>query len=78
MHDGSLTSLEQVVALYASFQPSSTNQDPELMRIELSAQDQADLVDFLRGLEGQTTQGAPNLKSQIAPASALLGRQEIS
>ncbi len=52
MHDGSLTTLNDVVDYYAGGGNSNLYLDPEMAKIHLSAQDRADLVDFLQSLTG--------------------------
>jgi len=50
-HDGSVETLEQVVALYnAGALDNAPNVDPELRPLGLTAEEQADLVAFLRAL----------------------------
>ncbi|MNY09164.1 Cytochrome c551 peroxidase precursor [compost metagenome] len=50
MHDGSLSTLEEVVAFYNKGGIPSANQDPRIGPLNLSEQDQKDLVAFLRAL----------------------------
>jgi cytochrome c peroxidase len=56
MHDGSSRTLEDVVDFYAALPVDRPSRSPDLSRIELSAQDRADLVAFLRTL---TSKDAP-------------------
>lgn len=50
MHDGSLPTLEAVVEAYASGGRGHANTDPTIRPLELTEQDKADLVAFLRAL----------------------------
>jgi len=50
MHDGSLATLEDVVEFYRLGGRASDNLDPDLMPIEMSAEDARNLVAFLRAL----------------------------
>ena len=52
MHDGSLKTLRDVVDFYAGGGNSNPYLDPEMRKIHLSAQDRADLVQFLQSLTG--------------------------
>ena len=52
MHDGSLKTLKEVVDFYAGGGNSNPNLDPEMKKIHLTAQDRADLLDFLQSLTG--------------------------
>jgi cytochrome c peroxidase len=70
MHDGSVATLEDVVRLYnaggespealRNAQPPS-KKDLEIFPLELNEQEIADLVAFLRALDGETTAGLGNL-----------------
>ncbi len=50
MHDGSLATLEDVVEFYEHGGTGNPNIDPVIVRRELTEQDRADLVAFLRAL----------------------------
>ena len=50
LHDGSLATLEEVVEFYRQGGRASANLAPELRPLEMSAQDAANLVAFLRAL----------------------------
>lgn len=50
MHDGSMTTLEQVVAHYASQGKAHPNRALEITAIHLNAQEQADIVAFMHAL----------------------------
>jgi cytochrome c peroxidase len=52
MHDGSLPTLEAVVAFYDVGGIPNEGLDPRIARIGLSADERADLVEFLRALTG--------------------------
>ncbi len=52
MHDGSLKTLKEVVDFYAGGGNSNPYLDPEMKKIHLTAQDRADLVEFLQSLTG--------------------------
>jgi cytochrome c peroxidase len=57
MHDGSLTSLEQVVDYYDRGGNTNPRLDPELRALGLSNEDKRNLVAFLRALSGHLTEG---------------------
>jgi len=50
MHDGSLATLEDVVNHYSSGGKLNANSDPTIQPLDLTAQEKADLVAFLRAL----------------------------
>jgi cytochrome c peroxidase len=52
MHDGSLLTLEDVVAFYNRGGVPNPLLDPRIRPLDLSAQDEADLVAFLEALTG--------------------------
>lgn len=52
MHDGSLKTLKDVVDFYAGGGNSNPYLDPQIKKIDLSAQDRQDLVAFLESLNG--------------------------
>lgn len=52
MHDGSLKTLKDVVEFYKGGGNSNPHLDPEIKELKLSAQDKADLVEFLKSLTG--------------------------
>ncbi len=60
MHDGSLETLEDVVEFYREGGRSNGNLDPALKPLELSDQDAANMVAFLRALSGGGMEGARN------------------
>jgi cytochrome c peroxidase len=53
MHDGSLRTVEDVIDFYAARPVDRPSLSPDLRRIELSAQDRADLVAFLHTLTSE-------------------------
>jgi cytochrome c peroxidase len=53
MHDGSLSTLDEVVAFYNRGGNPNPQQDPRIVKLNLSEQDQKDLVAFLRALTGK-------------------------
>jgi cytochrome c peroxidase len=55
MHDGSIPTLERVVAFYDSGGRANPNLDSDIRPLQLSATEQADLVAFLRALTGVAT-----------------------
>jgi cytochrome c peroxidase len=57
MHDGSLTTLEQVVDYYDRGGNTNPWLDPELRALGLSNEDKRNLVAFLRALSGHLTEG---------------------
>jgi cytochrome c peroxidase len=62
MHDGSLQTLNEVVDFYAGGTNSNPFLDKEIHDIQLSGQDRADLVEFLKSLNGDPppNAGPPN------------------
>jgi cytochrome c peroxidase len=52
MHDGSEKTLTEVVSFYAGKGNSNPYLDKEMLKINLSGQDRADLVEFLKALTG--------------------------
>jgi cytochrome c peroxidase len=54
MHDGSLKTLKEVVDFYAGGGNSNPYLDKEIRVIQLSGQERADLVEFLKALTGET------------------------
>ena len=54
MHDGSLATLEEVVDHYSSGGKLNANSDPTIQPLDLTAQEKADLVAFLRALTDDT------------------------
>ncbi|MEZ6187474.1 MAG: cytochrome c peroxidase [Planctomycetota bacterium] len=59
LHDGSAQTLEEVVELYDRGGRTAVGRDPELRPLALSAGEKADLVAFLRALDGDWTHAAP-------------------
>ncbi len=53
MHDGSLKTLEDVVALYVQGGGKNRWLSPKIKPLKLSKQEQADLVEFLKALSGE-------------------------
>jgi cytochrome c peroxidase len=64
MHDGSLATLEAVVAFYNNGGVLNENLDPKIKPLNLDAQEQADLVAFLKSLTGS------NVEALVADAFA--------
>jgi cytochrome c peroxidase len=58
MHDGSLTTLHDVVDFYAGGGNSNPELDKDIKPLHLSAQDRADLVKFLEALTGDMPRNA--------------------
>lgn len=58
MHDGSLKTLEEVIAFYIGGGNSNPQLDPEIRPIGLSARDRSDLIAFLESLTGETPRDA--------------------
>jgi cytochrome c peroxidase len=58
MHDGSLKTLKDVVDFYAGGGNSNPYLDKEIRGLALSAQDRADLVEFLQSLTGEMPRNA--------------------
>lgn len=59
MHDGSIATLEEVVELYDRGGEPNQWLDAKIAKLELSAREKADLVAFLRSLEGDWEPIAP-------------------
>jgi cytochrome c peroxidase len=60
MHDGSIKTLREVVEFYDKGGILNKNLDPDIKRLKLTADEKADLVEFLRALSGQ---GWQNIKA---------------
>ena len=54
MHDGSLTTLEQVVEHYDKGGTPNPSLDPDMKKLKLTAQEKADVVAFMKALSGET------------------------
>lgn len=52
MHDGSLKTLEEVVEWYAKGGQPNPHLDPKIKKLDLTAQDKADLVAFMKACSG--------------------------
>lgn len=62
MHNGYFDTLEEVVAFYNAGGGEHANKDPRIVPLNLTAEEQADLVEMLRSLCGdQVTDEAPEL-----------------
>ena len=57
MHDGSLATLEDVVAFYSDGGRSNPNLDRDVRRLDLSDEEKIQLVAFLRALSGSVREG---------------------
>jgi cytochrome c peroxidase len=57
MHDGSLATLEDVVAFYNAGGRANPDLDPDLFPLRLTPAQQSALVAFLRTLNGVITEG---------------------
>ena len=55
MHDGSLATLEQVVEHYDKGGTPNPALDPDMKKLNLTAQEKADVVAFMKALSGETT-----------------------
>jgi cytochrome c peroxidase len=75
MHDGSMLTLEDVVAFYNRGGVPNPLQDPRIRPLELSAQDEADLVAFLESLTGEYR--ALVLDAFVAPVGDLGSRYDL-
>lgn len=62
MHDGSIQTLEEVVAHFASGGAGHMNQSEWVKPLELSEQDRADLVNFLKSLTDHNFLSNPNFQ----------------
>jgi len=60
MHDGSLATLEDVVAFYNRGGNPNPNRDPLLRPLDLSAGERAEVVEFLRSLTGPQARTPPS------------------
>ena len=60
MHDGSLPTLEEVVAFYDRGGVPNARLDPEIRPLGLSPQEKQDLLAFLRALGSGSTAGPPS------------------
>jgi cytochrome c peroxidase len=70
MHDGSLATLEHVIDYYDRGGNENPTLDPEVRRLNLSAAEKRDLLEFLRCLDGVQEDAVPDTASRIArPAS---------
>jgi len=56
MHDGSLETLEEVVAYYDRGGIKNPYLDPQIRPLRLSVQEKEDLVAFLKSLTGEWTE----------------------
>jgi cytochrome c peroxidase len=63
MHDGSLKTLEEVVDFYDKGGIPNKNLDERMKKLNLTAQDKADLVEFLKSLNGEGWQSIAEPKS---------------
>ncbi len=54
MHDGSMTTLEQVVDHYDKGGNANPCLDPDMKKLELTSQEKADVVAFMKSLTGET------------------------
>lgn len=64
MHDGSIATLDEVVAFYARGGVPNPWLDPKMAPVDLSEQEKADLIEFMRSLTGEVpewTKRAPPL-----------------
>ena len=57
MHDGSLPTLERVVAFYSDGGRKNPNLDPEIRPLRLTREEKRALVAFLRSLSGRVREG---------------------
>ena len=65
MHDGSLATLEEVIAHYEKGGTTNDQLDEEIYKLELSAEDKADLLTFLK--EGLSSKSYPQHKAPQLP-----------
>jgi cytochrome c peroxidase len=68
MHDGSLATLEDVVAFYNDGGRANPELDPDLFPLKLTPAQQAALVAFLRTLNGIITEGSATSPKSHAPS----------
>jgi cytochrome c peroxidase len=59
MHDGSVATLEEVIELYVRGGEANEWLDPKMAKLDLSTEDKADLLAFMRALDGDWTEEAP-------------------
>jgi cytochrome c peroxidase len=62
MHDGSLATLDQVLDHYITLDHAHPNLDPLMHPLNLSAQERADLIAFLRSLTDETFVNEPKFR----------------
>ena len=60
MHDGSITTLEEVIEFYDRGGEPNPYLDPELRPLNLTAAEKRALLAFLRALSGEIREGALN------------------
>jgi cytochrome c peroxidase len=59
MHDGSVATLEEVVAFYNRGGNPNPNLDSEIRPRRMNARDESDLVEFLKALTSRATPESP-------------------
>ena len=69
MHNGTVASLEEVVAFYNKGGGNDANKDPRLKPLGLSREEQADLVAFLEALSGDPLTGPEHVWTEKIPAN---------
>ena len=57
MHDGSLATLEEVIDYYDKGGNPHSNLDPEMRKLQLTAEEKKALVAFLHALNGKIRDG---------------------
>ena len=57
MHDGSLATLEDVIAFYSDGGRKNPNRDPEIRPLRLTKEEKTDLLAFLKSLTGTVKEG---------------------
>ncbi len=69
MHNGTVATLEEVVAFYNRGNGVDANKDPRLKPLGLSREEQADLVAFLEALSGDPLTGPEHVWTEKIPAN---------
>ena len=69
MHNGMITTLAEVVSFYNAGGGQDTHKDPALKPLDLSGEEQADLVSFLEALSGDPLTGEEHVWKESMPSA---------
>jgi cytochrome c peroxidase len=69
MHNGTMATLEDVVAFYNKGGGDDANMDPRMRPLGLSREERADLVTFLKALTGDPLTGPEHVWTEKIPAN---------